>query len=121
MNTLFKSTLLGLGLALLSSGAAFAKEPARNASVSASASAPVILTASASSSIPRPILIDINTANKSELSALPKVGFARSDAIIKGRPYKRKDELLDRKILTADVYNEIKDRIIAKQSAAEKK
>jgi DNA uptake protein ComE-like DNA-binding protein len=38
-------------------------------------------------------LIDINTANKEQLDALPQIGSARAEAIIKGRPYKSKNEL----------------------------
>jgi competence protein ComEA len=60
-------------------------------------------------------LVDINTASAADLGALPGIGKARSDAIIKGRPYKGKDDLLNRHILTKSVYDGIKDKIIAKQ------
>src|SRR5271157_4579479 len=43
--------------------------------------------------MPAAVLLDINSASKSELDALPGIGSARADAIIKGRPYKGKDEL----------------------------
>jgi hypothetical protein len=42
-------------------------------------------------------------------------GEGRAAAIIKGRPYARKDELVQKKIIPESVYNEIKDKIIAKQ------
>lgn len=60
-------------------------------------------------------LLDINTATQQQLDALPGIGPARSAAIIKGRPYKGKDELVQKKILPQNVYDGIKDRIIAKQ------
>jgi DNA uptake protein ComE-like DNA-binding protein len=60
-------------------------------------------------------LIDINRAKADELMTLKGIGDARAAAIIKGRPYARKDELVQKKILPESVYNEIKDKIIAKQ------
>ena len=60
-------------------------------------------------------LLDINTASKKQLSALPGIGDARSDAIVKGRPYKGKDELVQKNIIPDSVYQQIKDKIIAKQ------
>lgn len=62
-------------------------------------------------------LIDINSATEAQLSTLPGVAKARSEAIIKGRPYKGKDELLTKKIVPENVYNDIKDKIIAKQKS----
>lgn len=63
------------------------------------------------------VLMDINTASEKELATLPGIGEARSKAIIKGRPYKGKNELLDKKIVPEGVYNGIKDKIIAKQKS----
>ena len=60
-------------------------------------------------------LLDINSASKAELDALPQIGSARADAIIKGRPYKGKDDLINKKIIPQNAYDAIKDKIIAKQ------
>ena len=62
-------------------------------------------------------LIDINSASKEQLDALPQIGSARAEAIIKGRPYKAKNELVDRYILPQNAYDAIKDKIIARQKS----
>jgi DNA uptake protein ComE-like DNA-binding protein len=60
-------------------------------------------------------LIDINSATLAQLDALKGIGAVRAAAIVKGRPYKRKDELVTRNIIPQSVYDGIKDLIIAKQ------
>ena len=60
-------------------------------------------------------LLDINTATPEQLDALKGIGEKRSAAIIKGRPYKGKDELYQKSIIPKAVYDNIKDQIIAKQ------
>lgn len=60
-------------------------------------------------------LIDINSAKAEELMTLKGIGEARAKAIIKGRPYARKDDLVRKKIVPQSIYDDIKDKIIAKQ------
>lgn len=55
--------------------------------------------------------ININTVGEGELDTLPGIGPVTAKKIMAGRPYGRAEELLEKKIVTAKVWDQIKELI----------
>jgi len=105
---------IGLSIVLALPALAQTTSPSKSPGSSA-ATAPSAPGKAAAKSQATGELVDINSASAEELDKLPGVGPARAQAIIKNRPYGGKDDLNNRKIVPPNVYNQIKDKIIARQ------
>ena len=105
--------------AIASVGIAFAQKAATNAPATASPKADARAVDkkgdAPKADAKKAELMDINSASEKELATLKGIGEVHAKAIVKGRPYKGKDDLVKKKIIPEGVYNDIKDLIIAKQ------
>jgi competence protein ComEA len=57
--------------------------------------------------------IDVNHASVDELMKVPGMTRTWAARIVRFRPYRTKQDLLDRGVLTSEVYDRIKDYVIA--------
>lgn len=99
LTTRILAALFALSLICGMAGAQAAKKPAKAATAAAT----------------NADLLDINSATKEQLEALPGIGDAYSQKIIDGRSYAKKTDLVRKKVVPQATYNKIKDKIIAKQ------
>jgi DNA uptake protein ComE-like DNA-binding protein len=90
-------------------------EPATKAAAPAAAPAATPAKEAPKADAKKAELIDLNSASEKELATLKGIGEVHAKAIVKGRPYKGKDDLVTKKIVTQKVYDDIKDQVIAKQ------
>jgi len=61
--------------------------------------------------------LDLNTATKEELDALPGIGEAYAQKIIDGRPYRSKNDVVRKGVLPSSTYDKIKDQVTAHQAS----
>ena len=96
--------------------AASAQAAAKPATKAAATTKPAAAAKPAAGTPAATDLLDINSATPAEIKALPGIGDAYTDRIIKGRPYANKAQLTQKGILPDATYAKIKDKIIAKQT-----
>jgi DNA uptake protein ComE-like DNA-binding protein len=111
--TIYRALALSFALSLalvVSLDAQSAKKPAQTA--------PAHKPAATGTATAKPAaeLLDLNSASKADLIALPGVGEAYAQKIIDGRPYERKDQLVAKKIVPQANYDKFKNKVVAKQS-----
>ena len=69
------------------------------------------LALAAGSALAAGALVDINTASKEQLVALPGIGEKKAQSVIDGRPYQKTEDIMKVKGIKQGIYNKIKDRI----------
>lgn len=110
------SALLLLGL---SCGVVWAQAPAKSGTPPKSTTQPdtrsdYLRSESVKAPEARPdsgVRLNINKASERELAKLPGVGEAGAKAIIKRRPYRSKEELVTKKVLPQNVYEDVKTNV----------
>jgi len=60
-------------------------------------------------------VVDINSATKEDLAALPGSNPDLAQNIVSGRPYAKKTDLLRKKVIPKNAYDKMRGQIIAKQ------
>jgi hypothetical protein len=61
-------------------------------------------------------VVDVNSASRARLAALPGVGDALADKIIAGRPYASRTDLVSKNVVPSDAFEKIKGSVVARKA-----
>ncbi len=107
------AAILAVALFAMSSALTYAQAPTATPAAKKPAASGSSTTSSSTTATKKADLVDINSATKDQLTALPGIGDAYSQKIIDGRPYNSKRDLLTKKILPQATYDQVSSKIIA--------
>ena len=110
---MFRRLLLAIALSAL--GGSTLAAQATTTTEPAPAAKPASTYQAKTTSKPAHRLVNLNTATRDQLMAVPGIGAAYADAIIKSRPYHSKRELVSKRVLPEATYEKIAKLVTAKQ------
>ena len=106
------SLALGIGLAPVAQAETPSPAPAK----ATTAPTPSSHTKSTSAKSSKPAHIDLNSASREQLMTLPGIDEMTADKIVQARPFKSKDELRSKGIVTKAEYDKLASHVTTKSS-----
>ena len=118
-HSIIKTALVALAFGICA-GLSLAEEsqPQKSKQTNGATAKPKATAKNSKAAPPRAEPVDINSASKAELKKLPGIGDAEADKIIAGRPYLTKAHLVTHNVISAGLYQSLRDQVVARQKDA---